>query len=127
MREISAFEATQMRSTQSSAMNDLCNVTTNVTAINDWGEPILTGTTISGIACGVTYVVAQENRGEEEGYTQVEYDAIIRLALTVALAIDSTITIVDKQDTAINKTYKLTGFPEIGPSAQNVFVEEITT
>lgn len=126
MRPISSFEATEMRGTQSDAMNDLINVTTYVTTTDDFGDEVLTPTTISGIACGVSFMVGEESRTEADGYTQVEYDAIIRAALTVIVEINSTITIVDKQDTTIGKTYRLTGFPEIGPSAQNIFIKEIT-
>lgn len=127
MRFITDQEETAMRETQASSMNDECSIITNATAFDVWGDPVLTPTVVSGVACGVSLMVAPESRGEAEGHTQIDYDAIIRLPLTVTLAIDSEIRIDDKQDTAISKTYKLTGFPEIGPSAMNVFVEEITT
>lgn len=128
MRQISSFEASGMRVTQSGSMNDLMNVTTYSSAIDDYGDETLApSVTVSGLPCGISFMIGEESRTGEDGHTQVEYDAIIRAALTVSVEINSTITIVDKQDTSIDKTYKLTGFPEIGPSAQNIFVEEITT
>lgn len=126
MRKISSYEAGTMRDTQISTLNDLCSVITYTITTDDYGDVVVSGVTISGIPCGVSYVGKFEGRNEENGYTAVDYDAIIRLPLTVIVAIDSEITVLDKQDTAINKTYKLMGFPQIGPSAQNINVKEVT-
>ena len=127
MRFITNQEETAMRKTQAQSMNDLCSITTYTTTTDSLGDVVASGVTISGVACGVSFVGAFEGRSVGDGHTQVAYDAIIRLPLTVAIDIDSKITILDKQDTSIRKVFKPTTFPEVGPTAQNVKVERITT
>ena len=126
MRAITALEASRMRSIQESAMNDLCNIINFTLSEDDYGDEVLTPTVISGVACGISFVGGFEERAEAEGYTQISYDATIRLPVTTTISGNSQITLVDQQDITINKTFKVTGFPKIGISAINVNVREIT-
>ena len=126
MRALQVSEVAGMRTTQQSAMNDLCNITHYVLTTDDYGDEVLTPIVLSGVACGISFVGGFEERTDAEGYTQINYDATIRLPVTTTISGNAQITLVDKQDLTIDKTFKVTGFPKIGATALNVNINEIT-
>ena len=126
MRALQASEVAGLRATQASSFNDLCNITSNVLSQDAYGDEVLTPTTLSNIVCGITLVSASDSRTPLVGRTAIDYSAIIRLPVTTVIGLNATITIVDKQDTSVGNTFKVIGLPEIGPTAMNVYVKEIT-
>ncbi|KKN52918.1 hypothetical protein LCGC14_0607800 [marine sediment metagenome] len=126
---LSDIELMQMRATQAGAFNDEVNITVNILTQDTLGDEVRNPVVYKAIACGVVFLDAgSEARREAAGRVDVDYDAIIRLPLDLGIAVDmnTEYEIVDKAGTAIRRTFRPIASPEIGVSAQNVKVKEVT-
>jgi hypothetical protein len=129
MRKLQDSELARLRAIQAATFNDVCDIITNVLSQDETGDVVETPTTHEDVECGVAFVGAgSDGRKPMDAYTKVEYDAIIRLPLSLEYDIDmnTEYLIVTKAGTEINKTFRPVASPEISSSAQNVKVKEVT-
>lgn len=126
MTKLKSSELTRLRSTQDNLFNDECDIVTNVITQDDTGDEVETGTTHEAVDCGID--IKGGSKSASNGHTQIDYDAIIRLPLSLGFSIDinTTYVIVDKTGTTIGKTFRPVTFPDIGVSAQQIMVKEVT-
>lgn len=117
MRKITSGEFTRFRTAQTNTFNCKCTLTKITLNNSDYGDAVESVTsTTTNIDCG--FYITGGTIQYRNSIIPVEYDAVIRLPLTVTVGINDQITITNLNGLAVNIAYKLKEYPVIGDSVQ---------
>ena len=115
---------TILQSTQDSHMFDTCAIHTVTTSgYDEYGQPITSYTTISGISCGVEMTGGTTQYKGQIFPTPV--DAILRLPIDTQITIVDTVTITERNGESTSEDYSVISVPRKGTSAIRVNLKRI--
>jgi hypothetical protein len=126
MRHFTAAELERMQSTQSDAMQDICELLVYApTPADDYGMPQRKYVVRQSLECGIEHT----RQGDAMGQGQVAVgDAVLRLPIDTDLTNVDRITVYERFGTlqASAKTYEIMGDAKQGPSGLVLDLRQVT-
>ena len=124
MRVLTTTELARFRTTQDSAMMDLCVIQTFTEITDTFGQMIRTWTDGDPIAMGIDTRPGSENRTAE--MTIVKEDATVRLPIDTTVTIRDRIKVIMRHGSAIEPIiYGILEEPRRGPSGITLRLERV--
>jgi head-tail adaptor len=125
--EFSADELSEMRTAQTGHMMDTCVIQTCTQTANSYGEMIETFTDGTALDCGLDMRPGSERRGMDA--TLVEYDAVLRLAISQAPDARSRIKVTKRFGEVLSTAlvYEIVSPIQRGPSGIRLILKKVLT
>lgn len=125
MRTVKDAELTKLKSEQSYAMQDLCNIIHVARASGTYSpQGTQTRTMVSGVACGIDFT---GGRILDKGQVLlVDYDVRLRLLATETVLVSDEIQLVEKGSYVITGTFRPASQPVVNSTVQIVPLKRVT-
>ncbi len=102
-------------------MLDVVDITHNTAYTDAYGDVVYSGIVQSGVACGFRFTTG--NQTDKGSDVILDYDAELRIGLTVAIGINDLITLKQKAGKTHSEVFKVWEYPKFNSSRQCVYLK----
>jgi hypothetical protein len=109
---------------QNGVMDDLCCIVHVTRSSGTYStQSTESRTMVSGVACGIQFTNGQLKQGAQ--VLLIEYDAILRLPSSQAVALTDEILLIEKGMTEISGTFRPVSYPVVSSTVQHVNIKRV--